>query len=119
MTVPDATAVTKAIYGAVTKSGVRAIVAKGWSERVQGNVTEGAPIEVPAEVYVLESVPHDWLFPQMDAVCHHGGAGTCGISLRFGVPTLIHPFFGGECLLGGLRSALQVDNRQTALEIRH
>lgn len=95
VTVPDASAVTRAIYGAVVGAGVRAIVAKGWSERV---TVEAETIEAPKEVYVLQSVPHDWLFPQIDAVCHHGGAGTTGISLRFGLPTLIHPFFGGECL---------------------
>lgn len=33
-------------------------------------------------VYHVQSVPHDWLFPRVDAVCHHGGAGTTGASLR-------------------------------------
>ncbi|KAG0151620.1 hypothetical protein CROQUDRAFT_56856 [Cronartium quercuum f. sp. fusiforme G11] len=94
VTVPDAAAVTKAIYGAVVAAGVRAVVAKGWSERVSLETAEA--VEVPPEVFVLQSVPHDWLFPQLDAVCHHGGAGTTGISLRFGLPTLIHPFFGDQ-----------------------
>jgi len=25
---------------------------------------------------------HSWLFPQLDAALHHGGAGTTGASLR-------------------------------------
>ncbi|EFP79618.2 hypothetical protein PGT21_034058 [Puccinia graminis f. sp. tritici] len=97
VTVSDPTAVTKAIYAAVVQAGVRAIVAKGWSERGNTkNSLDDAPIDPPAQVYDLHSVPHDWLFPQVDAVCHHGGAGTTGISLRYGVPTLIHPFFGDQ-----------------------
>lgn len=32
----------------------------------------------------------------IDAACHHGGAGTTGASLRAGLPTLIHPFFGDQ-----------------------
>jgi len=53
-----------------------------------------------------------WLFPQIDAALHHGGAGTTGASLRgkspseriliavvdvivpAGIPTIIKPWFG-------------------------
>lgn len=53
-----------------------------------------------------------WLFPQIDAALHHGGAGSTGASLRgpwlyplvlsqvlicvnkAGIPTLIKPWFG-------------------------
>jgi sterol 3beta-glucosyltransferase len=45
----------------------------------------------PAEVFLIESVPHDWLFPQMVAVVHRGGAGTTAAGLRVGVATLIVP----------------------------
>jgi sterol 3beta-glucosyltransferase len=38
----------------------------------------------------------DWLFPQIDAAMHHGGAGTTGASLRAGLPTIIKPFFGDQ-----------------------
>jgi UDP:flavonoid glycosyltransferase YjiC (YdhE family) len=31
---------------------------------------------------VLTNVLHSWLFPQLDAALHHGGAGTTGASLR-------------------------------------
>lgn len=50
---------------------------------------------VPEEVYQVDSIPHDWLFSKMDAVMHHGGAGTTSASLSAGVPTLsewrLHP----------------------------
>lgn len=35
----------------------------------------GAEPEIPQDVHLIDSVPHDWLFPRMDAVMHHGGAG--------------------------------------------
>ena len=53
-------------------------------------------VEMPEECYLLEKVPHDWLFPQIDAALHHGGAGTTGASLRAGIPTLIKPWFGDQ-----------------------
>ena len=40
---------------------------------------------------MTEAVPHDWLFPHMAAVVHHGGAGTTGAGLRAGVPSIIAP----------------------------
>lgn len=85
---------TKAIYGAVKAAGIRAIVCKGWSER--GSTKPVEEIPVPPEVLALDSIPHDWLFPQIDFACHHGGAGTTAASLRYGLPTLIHPFFGDQ-----------------------
>ena len=34
--------------------------------------------------------------PKVDAVVHHGGAGTTAAGLRFGKPTMIVPFFGDQ-----------------------
>ncbi len=51
-------------------------------------------------IYVLEAVPHDWLFPYIAAVVHHGGAGTTGAGLRAGAPTVICPFFGDQPFWG-------------------
>ena len=28
------------------------------------------------QVYITNDVPHDWLFPRMSVIIHHGGAGT-------------------------------------------
>lgn len=97
ITISDPRGTQKAIYEAVKESDIRAIVSKGWSERM-GRKKEGdeGPLEVPKEVYVVDSIPHDWLFPQIDIAMHHGGAGTTGASLRAGLVTLIHPFFGDQ-----------------------
>lgn len=36
---------------------------------------------------------HEWLFPRMQAVVHHAGAGTTAAGLRAGVPTISVPIF--------------------------
>jgi sterol 3beta-glucosyltransferase len=56
----------------------------------------------PPNLFLLRTeVPHDWLFPRMAGIVHHGGAGTTAATLRAGVPMLITPlaadqFFWGE-----------------------
>jgi hypothetical protein len=52
--------------------------------------------EVPPNIFMLGNCPHDWLFKQVSAVVHHGGAGTTAIGLRLGRPTVIVPFFGDQ-----------------------
>lgn len=96
ITVEDADAVTSHIYEAVKQADVRAIVAKGWSGRMnkKDKDEEKEEVKIPDECYVLDSIPHDWLFPRCDIALHHGGAGTTGASLRAGLVTLIKPFFG-------------------------
>ncbi|KAJ6559217.1 glycosyltransferase family 1 protein [Mycena vulgaris] len=96
ITVPHPNRVTARIVKAVLKSDVRAIISKGWSARMSKPNDKDPEVEIPPECYTLDKVPHDWLFPQMDAVVHHGGAGTTGASLRAGVPTLIKPWFGDQ-----------------------
>jgi sterol 3beta-glucosyltransferase len=42
--------------------------------------------------YGGDGIPHDWLFPRMRFILHHGGAGTTGAALRAGVPSTAAPF---------------------------
>ncbi|KAF5389258.1 hypothetical protein D9757_003518 [Collybiopsis confluens] len=95
ITVANPNRVTARIVEAVLKSDVRAIISKGWSTRMSKTDKDPEPI-IPPECYQVDSVPHDWLFPKIDAALHHGGAGTTGASLRAGIPTLIHPWFGDQ-----------------------
>ncbi|ESK94997.1 glycosyltransferase family 1 protein [Moniliophthora roreri MCA 2997] len=93
ITVPHPNRVTLRIIKAVKKADVRAIISKGWSSRM----SKEEEVEVnEEEVYVVDQIPHDWLFERVDAVLHHGGAGTTGASLRAGKPTLIKPWFGDQ-----------------------
>jgi hypothetical protein len=44
--------------------------------------------------------PHDWLLPLCAGVVHHGGAGTVAAGLRFGLPTMVCPFFADQFMWG-------------------
>ncbi|KAJ7109698.1 glycosyltransferase family 1 protein [Mycena crocata] len=98
ITVTHPNRVTAQIVKAVLKADVRAIISKGWSARMSKGIDKYPEVEIPPECYQLDKVPHDWLFPQIDAAVHHGGAGTTGASLRAGIPTLIKPWFGDQYL---------------------
>lgn len=75
---------TKCVIEAIVQSGVHAILSKGWSDRLHATSGDAGEVEepLPAQIYSISSIPHDWLFQRIDAACHHGGAGTTGASLR-------------------------------------
>ncbi|KAF3490924.1 Atg26p [Arthroderma uncinatum] len=98
--VSDPVAMTKTVVESVMKVGVRCILSKGWSDRLGDAKSTKAEIALPPEIHQITAAPHDWLFSQVDAVVHHGGAGTTGASLRAGVPTIIKPFFGDQFFFG-------------------
>ncbi|PPQ68336.1 hypothetical protein CVT24_004817 [Panaeolus cyanescens] len=67
ITVPNPQRVTSHLYRAVVQSGVRAIITKGWSARLRKDKDQGPEIEPPPECFVMDSIPHDWLFPRIQA----------------------------------------------------
>lgn len=83
---PDQT--TDLVLRALSLSGQRGILASGWSGL--GNTV------LPGSVFRVGAIPHDWLFPHMAAVVHHGGSGTTAAGLRAGVPTVTIPFFADQ-----------------------
>ncbi len=83
---------TQLMLEALSLSGQRGVLASGW-----GGLSQS---DLPDTVHMLKSVPHSWLFPQMAAVVHHGGAGTTAAGLRAGVPSIITPFFGDQPFWG-------------------
>ncbi|EAS36512.3 sterol 3-beta-glucosyltransferase [Coccidioides immitis RS] len=98
--VSDPTALTKTVIESVLKADVRCVLSKGWSDRLGDPSSAKTEVPLPPEIYQITAAPHDWLFSQVDAVAHHGGAGTTGASLRAGVPTIIKPFFGDQFFFG-------------------
>jgi sterol 3beta-glucosyltransferase len=98
--VSDSAALTKTIVKSVQKADVRCILSKGWSDRLDKKGAGEPEIPLPDEILQIKSAPHDWLFTQIDAAAHHGGAGTTGASLRAGLPTIIKPFFGDQFFFG-------------------
>ncbi|CAK7566105.1 MAG: hypothetical protein SEPTF4163_004039 [Sporothrix epigloea] len=94
--VDDADKFTGMIFEAVRKSGVRALVSKGWGG------FGGKGDSLPDNIYMLENTPHDWLFPKVRAVVIHGGAGTTAIALKCGLPIMVVPFFGDQYFWGSM-----------------
>eukprot|EP01103_Thecamoeba_quadrilineata_P013733 TRINITY_DN3901_c0_g1_i1.p1 TRINITY_DN3901_c0_g1~~TRINITY_DN3901_c0_g1_i1.p1 ORF type:complete len:877 (-),score=158.58 TRINITY_DN3901_c0_g1_i1:51-2645(-) len=91
VSVEDPDGLTKIIIEALSLTKQRAIIVKGWG---------GYDFDYPENILSLDSVPHDWLFPKMAGVIHHGGAGTTAAAFRAGVPSLIVPFFGDQYFWG-------------------
>lgn len=75
---------TAIVIEALQRANQRGILLTGWGALRQ--------TDVPASILMIESAPHEWLFPRMAAVVHHGGAGTTAAALHAGVPSLIIPF---------------------------
>lgn len=71
------------VVKALQLSGQRGVLVRGWGSL--------GVEEVADDIFFLDEAPHDWLFPQMAAVVHHGGAGTTAAGLRAGVPAVIVP----------------------------
>ncbi|KAF8475954.1 hypothetical protein BDZ91DRAFT_818398 [Kalaharituber pfeilii] len=98
--VSDPHALTRTVVESVLKADVRCILSKGWSDRLGSKNQTELEFLMPPEIHIIKSAPHDWLFRQIDAAAHHGGAGTTGASLRAGIPTIIKPFFGDQFFFG-------------------
>lgn len=83
---------TQIVVDALARAKQRGIIATGW-----GGLKA---VDAPKNILVIDQAPHDWLFPRMAALVHHGGAGTTGAGLRAGRPTIICPFFGDQPFWG-------------------
>lgn len=84
--------VIRTVVTALKRTGQRGILLSGWSKF--------GSTDLPNSILGIETAPHDWLFPQMAAVVHHGGAGTTAAGLRAGVPSIIVPSFGDQFFWG-------------------
>lgn len=94
----DPQRMTTLVVEALALAGQRGLLASGWG---------GLSATIKAEnVLALESAPHEFLFPHVSAVVHHGGAGTTAAGLRAGKPTVICPFFGDQPFWGRQIAAL-------------
>jgi UDP:flavonoid glycosyltransferase YjiC (YdhE family) len=116
----DPALTTDLVLQALSKTQQRAILLSGW-----GGLQK---TDLPASVFMIDSIPHAWLFPRVAAVVHHGGASTTAAGLRAGVPSIVIPFLGDQYFWGqrvhGLgvgpapipRSKLTVDRLAQAIQ---
>jgi len=91
---------TEMVLEALRLTGQRCILSTGW-----GGLTRE---DVPENMFVIDSSPHDWLFRHVSCVVHHGGAGTTGSGLRAGRPTVVCPFVGDQPFWGRRVASLGV-----------
>ena len=83
---------TDLVLQVISKTQQRAVLLSGW-----GGLQK---TDLPASVFMIDSIPHAWLFPRVAAVVHHGGAGTTAAGLRAGVPSIVIPFLGDQPFWG-------------------
>jgi len=84
----DPAGLTAKIINVIKTSGQRAVI------MTSGGALKAemfADAKLPG-VLCLESVSHEWLFPRVKTVVHHGGAGTTAAAAKAGVPQVIVPF---------------------------
>jgi UDP:flavonoid glycosyltransferase YjiC (YdhE family) len=86
------------VLGALAECSQRGLLLTGW-----GGLRA---MSIPESVFVVDSAPHNWLFPRMAALVHHGGAGTTAEGLRAGAPSVILPFMMDQPFWGMRVNAL-------------
>ena len=83
---------TDLVLQALAQTGQRAILLSGWGGMQQA--------DFPDSVFMIDSIPHAWLFSRVAALTHHGGASTTAAGLRAGVPSIVIPFLGDQHFWG-------------------
>lgn len=84
----EAQKTTRFVMDALAITGQRAVLHSGWSDL---GFKKGSD-----RFFKVRDIPHNWLFPRMAAVVHHGGAGTSSAALLAGVPSVIVPYFADQ-----------------------
>lgn len=80
------------VEAALTRLGCRAVLLAG----------PAGQLDLPSSPrrLAVRDIPFDWLFRRVDAIVHHGGAGTTAQAARAGKPSVAVPFFGDQLFWG-------------------
>ncbi len=84
------------IEGVINSFDIKILIVRGWG-------LKDTSINQSEKVMAIDSAPFDILFPRVDFVVHHGGAGTTAIALKSGLPQIILPVlypFGDQYFWG-------------------
>lgn len=95
---PDPAATTDTVLTAVRRAWTRAILATGWGGLLR--VAAEAARRAGENIYVVNEIPHELLFPRVAAVVHHGGAGTIAAAAAAGRPQVVCPFVADQPFWG-------------------
>ena len=77
---------------AAKATGCRMIIAAFWQQEDL--------LEIDPDVLFVRQAPHRLLFPLMDLIIHHGGAGTTATAAAAGKPQIIVPLILDQCYHG-------------------
>jgi sterol 3beta-glucosyltransferase len=90
MPVPNPAQMAQTISEALRLANLRGVLQAGWAGLAHED----------EHLITISDAPHDWLFPRMAAVVHHGGSGTTHSALSAGKPALIVPFMADQPFWG-------------------
>lgn len=76
--------ITRIIVEVLKRNNISAIINTSW-----GGLEETD--KCPDNIYFVNNIPYDWIFPKMKAIIHHGGSGTTHAALKYACPSLIIP----------------------------
>jgi sterol 3beta-glucosyltransferase len=99
MPVKQPAQMVQTISAALRAAKLRGVLQAGWA---------GLAHEDDAHLITIGDAPHDWLFPRMAAIVHHGGSGTTHSALLAGKPALIVPYNADQPMWGRQIAALGV-----------
>jgi len=68
----DEDSLTRNIIEAVRFANVNCVLAKGWTHNFSKVTKNTTNFSYPDFIYPVETIPHDWLFPKMSMIVHHG-----------------------------------------------
>jgi len=83
---------TEACHPSIVEKMVEVLTKKKIKTIISAHFPTLNQMDLPSWIYPIDYAPHDWLFPKVSAVVHHGGVGTLAAGLYAGKPTLIVPF---------------------------
>jgi UDP:flavonoid glycosyltransferase YjiC (YdhE family) len=84
MTASEPEKTTRIVTEAARLADQRLVLSSGWAKLGTDNLFN-------EDCYIVGSIAHNFLFPKMAAIIHHGGSGTTATAARAGVPQIIIP----------------------------
>lgn len=85
-------ALNNIVLEATRASKQRTIILSGWGGLGKMEIVA----QLKEQVFVIDSVPHSWLFSKVKAVVYHGGSGTTAAVCRAGLPSVVVPYFADQ-----------------------
>lgn len=85
-------ALSKIVLEAIAISKQRAVILSGWGGLGKAGIAD----QLKEQIFVIDSVPHSWLFSRVKAVVYHGGSGTTAAVCRAGLPSVVVPYFADQ-----------------------